>query len=141
MGQQILVPLDGDGPQQRRALEQAIRMARLDDAPLFLLNVQIPVSGQVAAYFGGAELERLQQEAGVEALAGAAARVQAAGLRHRLVVRVGRRAETIARTAQELGCSRIVFGEPQPGLGSRVFGSMAQQVAHLLGATAGYSIL
>lgn len=141
MGQQILVPLDGDGPQQQRALQQAMRLARLDDAPLFLLNVQIPVSGHAAAYFGKGELEQLQHESGLEVLQPARARVEAAGLRHRLVVRVGRRAETIARTAQELGCSRIVFGEAEPGLGGRLFGSMAQQVSHLLQGAPGYNVI
>ena len=49
----------------------------------------------------------------------------------RLVVKVGRRAETIANTAQELGCDRIVLGDAGEG-GNAWFGSIAQQVRHLL---------
>jgi nucleotide-binding universal stress UspA family protein len=127
---QILVPIDGQGAQTQRALAEAIRIHRREDVPVFLLSVQPMVNGHVATYFGTAELERLQQDAGLEELAPAQALLEAAGVRHRLVVRIGRRAETIARTAQELGCDRIVLGPPAEG--ASWFGSIAQQVRHLL---------
>ena len=51
-------------------------------------------------------------------------------------MRIGRSAETIARTARELGCDRIVMGpDGVARLADKVFGTLAQQVRHLLGAT------
>ena len=131
MAAQILVPIDGHGAQTQRALAEAIKIHRRDDVPVFLLSVQPQVSGHVAAFFRPAELESLQHDAGLEELQPVQALLEAAGVRHRAVVRVGRRAETIARTAQELGCDRIVLGEPADGSG-HWFGSIAQQVRQLL---------
>lgn len=139
---QILVPIDGHGAEAQRALAEAIRIHRREDVPVFLLNVQPPVSGHVAAYFRPAELERLQNEAGLEELGPAQALLEAAGVRHRVIVKVGRRAETIARTAQELGCDRIVLDEAGRPAGSGAwFGSMAQQVAHLLSGARGCQVI
>jgi nucleotide-binding universal stress UspA family protein len=128
MTAQVLLPVDGNGARTQRALAEAIRIHRQEEVPVFLLSVQPLVSPLVASYFGHAELERLQQDAGLEELAPARAIVEAAGVWHRTVVRVGRRAETIANTARELGCDRIILG----AAGGGVFGSMAQQVGHLL---------
>jgi len=128
MPSQVLLPVDGSGARTQRALAEAIRIHRQEEVPVFLLSVQPLVSPLVASYFGRAELEQLQQDAGLEELAPARAIVEAAGVWHRAVVRVGRRAETIANTARELGCDRIILGDAEGG----VFGSMAQQVRHLL---------
>jgi nucleotide-binding universal stress UspA family protein len=138
---QILVPIDGHGAQAQRALAEAIRIHRREDVPVFLLSVQPPVSGHVAAYFWPAELERLQHETGLDELAPAQALLEAAGVRHRVIVKVGRRAETIARTAQELGCDRIVIDDAGAPAGSRWFGSIAQQVAHLLSGARGCQVI
>ena len=139
---QILVPIDGHGAQAQRALAEAIRIHRREDVPVFLLSVQPPVSGHVAAYFRPAELERLQHEAGLEELAPAQALLEAAGVRHRVIVKVGRRAETIAHTAQELGCDRIVLDDASmPPSSTRWFGSIAQQVSHLLAGARGCQVI
>lgn len=139
---QILVPIDGSGAQVERALAEAIRINRCEGAPVFLLSVQPPVSGHVATYFRPAELERLQHDAGLEELARARSLLEAAGVRHRLIVKVGRRADTIARTAQELGCDRIVLGDAGRPAGSNPwFGSTAQQVTHLLSGARGCQVI
>jgi nucleotide-binding universal stress UspA family protein len=138
---QILVPIDGHGAQSQRALAEAIRIHRREDVPVYLLSVQPPVSGHVAAYFHPAELERLQCDAGLEELAPAKALLEAAGVGHRVIVKVGRRAETIAHTAQELGCDRIVLGDASDAGGGRWFGSVAQQVAHLLAGARGCHVI
>jgi nucleotide-binding universal stress UspA family protein len=138
---QVLVPLEGNSAQQQRALAEAIRIHRREGVPVYLLSVQTPVNGHVAGYFQPAELERLQNETGLEELAPACALLEAAGVPHRAVVRSGRRAETIAGTAQELGCDRIVLGSAQPGLGSQLFGSIQQQVSHLLEGSRGCHVI
>ena len=78
--------------------------------------------------FGRAELRAAAAGRGAGGAGAGARHLEAAGVWHRTVVRVGRRAETIANTARELGCDRIVIGAAEGG----VFGSMAQQVGHLL---------
>jgi nucleotide-binding universal stress UspA family protein len=131
---EILVPIDGAGPRTQRALAEAIRIHRAERVPVCLLNVQLPVSGHVAAFFGSRELEKLQRETGFDELAPAKALLDAAGVPCRAVVKVGRRAETIARTARDLGCDRIVMGDvPQGGVESW-FGSVGQQVRQQLQA-------
>ena len=98
-----------------------------------LLSVQPPVSGHVAMFFGEGELHQLQHGAGAEDLAPAQILLQTAGVPFTRLVRVGRSAETIATTARELGCDRIVLGQDgQPGFAGRMFGSLAQQVRQLV---------
>jgi nucleotide-binding universal stress UspA family protein len=102
------------------------------------LSVQPLVSPHVAAFFGLGELHRLQHELGSEELAGAVSQLQAAGVSAISHVRVGRRAETIASLARELGCETILMGQDDhPGVVDRLFGSVAEQVRHLLGPAAG----
>ena len=137
---QLLVPIDGNGAQQQRALAEAIRLHRDEGAAIVLLSVQSPVNGHVASYFGRDELDRLHGDAGREELAPARAVLAAAQVPHRALVRIGRRAETIARTAQELGCDRIVLGSPGAAP-DRWFGSLAQQVRHLLQGARGCSVI
>jgi nucleotide-binding universal stress UspA family protein len=139
---QILVPIDGHGPKMQRALAEAIRIHRREDVPVYLLSVQPAVNGHVASYFQPSELERLQLDAGAEELAPAQSLLEAAGVRYRTVVRIGRRAETIARTAQELGCDRIVMDAPSAsGGGDRWFGSLAHQVNHILAGVRGCQVI
>ncbi|MBK0394952.1 universal stress protein [Ramlibacter sp. CrO1] len=125
----------------QRALAEAIRIHRREDVPVYLLSVQPAVNGHVASYFQPSELERLQHDAGAEELAPAQSLLEAAGVRYRTVVRVGRRAETIARTAQELGCDRIVMDAPTASGGDRWFGSLAHQVDHILAGVRGCQVI
>ncbi|HZY18730.1 MAG TPA: universal stress protein [Ramlibacter sp.] len=129
---QLLVPLDGSIAQRERALAEAIRLHRHEAAGICLLSVQPPVNGHVAGYFSPSELERLQRDAGREELAPAETLLEAAGVPFRSLVRTGRRAETIARTAQELACDRILLDAAQGDTGRRWLGSVAQQVRHIL---------
>ncbi len=130
----ILLPVDGHGVRTQRALAEAIRIHRDEDVRVTLLSVQPPVSGHVAAFFGSRELENLQHDTGMDELESAKALLDAVGMRYRTLVRIGRRAETIARTARELGCDRIVMGDPPPDSAAGWFGSIAQQVRHQLQA-------
>jgi len=130
----LLVPIDPTHPERTRsAVAEAVRIYREDPVEIRLLRVQPRLDGHVALCFGAAELAQLQQAAGEADLALARSLLQEAGVPHTATVRVGRSAETIARTARDFGCNRIVFGQEVPGFGSRVFGSLAQQVRHLLG--------
>jgi nucleotide-binding universal stress UspA family protein len=131
----LLVPIDPDNTARTRsAIAEAVRIYREDPVAIRLLRVQPRVSGDVAQFFGTAELRQLQQVAGTEGLAFAGSLLEAAGVPFTATVLVGRGAETIARAAREFGCDRILLGEEGPRLGSRIFGSLAAQVRPLLAA-------
>lgn len=117
------------------ALAEAIRLFRLEPIELHLLNVQPGVSGHVAMFFDDKELHELQCATGADELAPAEALLRSQNVPCTSSVRIGRRAETIARAARELGCDRIVLGREGDAahLASRLFGSLAHQVRESLG--------
>ena len=130
---QLLVPIDpSNEARTRSAVAEVVKLYRQEPVGIRLLRVQPRVTGHVAMFFGTHELHDLQQEAGKEDLQFARSLLDAAGVPYAVTVLVGRSAETIARAARDYGCDRIVFGD-SPGLASKVFGSLAQQVQHLLG--------
>lgn len=131
----MLVIVDAtDQARTSAALAEALRLHAQDPVALHLLNVQPGVSGHVAMFFGDQELHELQEKAGAEELAPALALLRARQVPCSSSVRIGRRAETIARAARELGCDRIVLGraDESTGFASRVFGSLAHQVRELM---------
>ncbi|NML43954.1 universal stress protein [Ramlibacter sp. G-1-2-2] len=134
---QLLVPVDPhDAGRTRAAVDRAVRIQREEPAVhIRLLRVQPKLSGHVSMYFGQRELQQLQQSAGAEDLEYAEGLLRAAGADYTATVLVGRGAETIAEAARRFGCDRVIFGEAPAGLAGRMFGSLAQQVRHLLGAS------
>lgn len=138
----ILVPIDPhDQARTRSAIAQAIRIHREDPAEIRLLRVQPRVSGHVAMFFGQRELQQLQHDAGAEDLQFARSLLDAARVPYTATVMVGRSAETIAAAARDLGCDRILFGDEGPSLAGKVFGSLAQQVRHILGAGGEFQVI
>lgn len=132
----ILVPVDASDPAgMTAALTEAVRIYAQGPVEVHLLNVQPAVNGHVAMFFGDRELQELQQAAGAEDLAAAEALLRTSHVPCTSSVRIGRCAETIARTARELGCDRVVLGREggSTTLAGKVFGSLAQQVRQLLG--------
>jgi nucleotide-binding universal stress UspA family protein len=131
---QILIAVDAHSPARTRsAVEQAVRIWRDEAVGVRLVRVQPRVSGHVAMFFGTRELQKLQLEEGAEQLAFAQSLLDAAGVPYTSTVLIGRSAETLAQAAREFGCDRILFGEEGPSLAGRMFGSLAEQVRHLLG--------
>lgn len=129
----LLVPIHGSPDRWRAALEEATEIHRRENASIHLLSVQPKVSGHVAMYFGRGELQHIQRTAGLEDLQPAQAFLQAAGVPCTSSVMVGRSAETIARAAREFGCERIIMGrDGEPPSGGTLFGSVAEQVRHIL---------
>jgi nucleotide-binding universal stress UspA family protein len=139
---QLLVPIDPhDDAQTRSAVEQALRIQRSEGARIRLLRVQPRLSGHVAMFFGTRELQTMQVEEGTQDLALARSLLDAAGASYTATVLVGRSAETIAQAARDYGCDRIIFGAESPSLAGRVFGSVAQQVRHLLDGSGRYEVI
>ena len=133
---QILIPIDPSQPvRTRSAIEQAVRIFREEPVTVRLLRVQPKVSGHVAMFFDKRELRELQLGAGAEDLQFAQSLLDAAGVSCTSTVLVGRSAETIIAAARDYGCDRIVFGREEPSLAGKIFGSLAQQVHQLLGAS------
>jgi nucleotide-binding universal stress UspA family protein len=138
----ILVPIDPTQPARTRsAIEQVAGIWRDEPVEVRLLRVRPKVSPHVAMFFGARELQELQLDAGDEDLAYAQGLLDAAGVPYTSTVLVGRSAETIVKTAREFGCDRIIFGQDQPGLAGRIFGSLAQQVRQLLGANGDLQVI
>ena len=133
----ILVPVDpADPARTREALQTAVRIYAQGPVDVHLLSVQPLLTRHVAMFFGGIELQNLQHAAGDDDLAAARETLAHQNVPCSSSVRIGRSAETIARTARELGCDRIVMGpDGVARLADKVFGTLAQQVRHLLGAT------
>jgi nucleotide-binding universal stress UspA family protein len=134
----ILVPIDPAEPARTRsAIEQVVRICQGEPAAVRLLRVQPAVSGHVAMFFDAQELRELQQSAGAEELQFARRLLAMAGVSCSTTVAIGRSAETIVAAARDFGCDRIVFGREEPSLAGRIFGSLAQQVRQLSGASGG----
>jgi nucleotide-binding universal stress UspA family protein len=119
----------GDDARTRAVVAEALRLLAIHPARVHVVNVQPRVTGHVAMFFGQQELRQIQEDAGREALLPAQALLDAAGVKYSSHVLVGRSAECIAELARDLHCERILFGES--GM-MKVFGSLAQQVRHLL---------
>jgi nucleotide-binding universal stress UspA family protein len=131
---QVLVPIDpGNEARTRSAIDEVVRMQRQEPIEIRLVRVQPRLTSHVAMFFGTRELQQLQQQAGAEDLQFAQQLLDAAGVPYNSTVLVGRSAETIAQAARDFGCDRIVFGTEPASLAGKMFGSLAQQVRHLLG--------
>jgi nucleotide-binding universal stress UspA family protein len=140
----LLLVVDPDSPAHTRlAVGEALRQAAMQPTEVHLLSVQPALTGHVALCFPKGEVERLQQQAGRAELAEALAQLQAHGVAVTAGVGIGRRAETIARTARQIQCDAVVMGPPQeaPRLGHRLFGSVAHQVRHLLEGGGGCRVI
>jgi YjbE family integral membrane protein len=129
----VLLAQDGSEP-AKRALEQLLAMREsLRDPSILqveLLNVQRPVSGDVASFVSAQSIDDYHRERSDAAIAPARERLTAAGQAFREHRRVGVPGPTIAQVAQELDCDLIVMGTR--GLGSHtaaLLGSAAQGAA------------
>jgi nucleotide-binding universal stress UspA family protein len=138
----LLVPVDpGQPARTRSAVDEVVRIAREEPVRVRLLRVQPKVTGHVAMFFDSRELHELLRNAGAEDLKFAQNLLDAAGVAYTSDVLVGRSAETIVEAAHDWGCDRIVFGREEPSLAGRIFGSLAQQVRHLLGANGDLEVI
>ncbi len=139
----VLVPMQPEQPAKTlAAVEAAIRLHRQENAAVHLLSVQSRVNGHVAAYFGCDELRQLQQKMGREDLAAARGLLDAARVPYTTSIAIGRRADTIALTAREYGCRRVLLGAPpESDVVSTIFGSLADQLRHMISGSGGFEVI
>lgn len=122
----ILIPVDGSANSER-AVKHAIDMIKAGHAAeIHLLNVQPPVSGDVATFVGKGTIEGYHKDEAEKALAGAKRLLDGAGLAYKVHISVGNPGDVIASFAKTLGCAQIVMGTR--GLGS-AFGLLLGSVA------------
>ncbi|MCI0651956.1 MAG: universal stress protein [Planctomycetes bacterium] len=128
----LLVPTDGS-ENSLRAVEHALALrARGIALEIHLLNVQPALPGSVTDFLPRANVKSFHREEGMKALAGAAARLDAAHAEHHLHIDVGTPAEVIAVYAKDLAVDQIVIGAR--GLGAAVglmLGSVTAAVIRL----------
>ena len=139
----ILIPVaTGEPARMAAALDEVVRIHAHEPVAAHLLNVQPVFSSHVAMFFGTGELQQLQLANGAEDLAPAQALLEGKKVPCTSSVRIGRSAQTIASTARELGCDRIVLGQDASrGVAVRVFGSLAQQVRQLVSVGGGCQVI
>ena len=131
--QRIVLAVDGsEGAAQAVRHLIALRQSLLEPRTLdvHLLNVQRPVSGDVAAFVPGETLNDHYRERSEQALAPARGLLTAAGIVPHEHRRVGKPGPTIAEFALEQDCDLIVMGTR--GLGTHtgaLLGSVAQGTA------------
>lgn len=139
----ILIPMQPDAPAKARAaVDTAIKLYDQHGAAIHLLSVQPRISGHVAMCFPAGELRAIHEQASREELAAARITLDAARVPYTSRMIVGHRAQSIAEVARELSCDRILLGaQSRIGARERLFGSLAQQLRHLLDGAAGCEVI
>ena len=120
---------EGSASAVRQALTLRSQLSDPAALELHLVNVQRPVSGDVAQFVASQSLQDYHKERSEKALAPARATLAAAGLKFIEHTRVGAPGVLIAALAQDENCDLIVMGTR--GLGGHtaaLLGSVAQNV-------------
>ena len=126
----ILVAVDGSQGSELALKRLAALRSQLNQATgleAVVLNVQRPISGDVTRFVSGRSLDDYYGERAEPALVAASSVLDAAGISHEDMRRVGDPGPTIAAVATEKGCDLIMMGAR--GLGSHtaaLLGSVAQ---------------
>jgi YjbE family integral membrane protein len=111
--QRILIAADGSAG-AARALQLALTLRSQfqqgADVELLVVNVQRPVSGNVASFVSGGSIDDYHREHGEQALSAARQTLQEAGVAFRELLRVGDPGSCIAEVAATENCDLIVMG-------------------------------
>lgn len=130
----ILIPIDGSGS-ANQAVEQVISSTQwLKEPPqIFLLNVQWKLaSGNVKLFISQETIDDYYREQGMEALAEARKKLDAARLTYTYHISIGTPAEAIVQYAQEQHVDQITMGaHGQSALSTLLLGSVVSKVIHL----------
>lgn len=124
----ILLPNDGSEASMR-ALEQVLQRG-IAELELHLLNIQLPVDGNVRTFVNAEALNAYHREEGLADLAAARAQLDALGVTYQQHVLVGHPADMIRRFADENDFDEIVMGtHGRTGLLQLLMGSVASEVS------------
>ncbi len=128
-GQSILCPVDASSA-SRRALKNAIHLARRLQARLGVLHVTEPPSTFSRLFQGDSATESAQDEAQVRRFSELISQFDFTGLDWQRLVRKGQAGDEILATCQEVNADLIVMGTTgESGLARILLGSVAADVA------------
>ena len=129
----ILLPVDGSDTSNKAVVDFIKLLGWYKETPeIHLLNVQLPLHGDVSMFIGKENIAQYHQEEGLKGLQAARDLLELAGIACQFHIVVGDPAEMIVRYAAEKQCSQIVIG-PR-GLGAvkgLLLGSVASKVMQL----------
>ena len=109
----VVIPIDGSDCALRAvALVIGKRALYLspDDLEIHLVNVQAPFSNDISRFVSHEQIAQFHRQQSEEALHGARALLDAAGITYHCHLEVGHIAETITALANTLACDQIVMG-------------------------------
>ncbi|MCP5149782.1 MAG: universal stress protein [Ectothiorhodospiraceae bacterium] len=129
----LLLAVDGSDSALHAAAHVADLAALQPGLTVHVVNVQVPLRGDVAMFVPGDDIEAWHQEQGGRELARVVALLTERAVSHTKTVMVGPVAETIARAVREEGADAVVMGSRGLGaLAGIVLGSVATKVIHLV---------
>jgi nucleotide-binding universal stress UspA family protein len=128
----FLVPVDGSEA-SLKAIDHiaASRGAYREPVEIHLVNVQPPLPSDVSAHIAQDQLRGYHHDQGIEALAGARARLERSGVDYVFHIGVGEPGHVITHFARELNCDEIVMATRGQGGIAGALGSVAMRVVHL----------
>lgn len=130
----VLIPID-DSADAEWTSENAIQLYHTQHVQIFLLNVELPLSGYVTRFISKQTLSEFHHEAGMKFLNPVIDKLNAAGIPHTAQVVVGPKAESIAEFARRHGCDRIMLPKSQRRRSKSLgLGSIGGQLRRLIGA-------
>ena len=130
----VVVPIE-EGASADWAVDHVAQLYRERPMKVYLLCVRQPFPQYVARFISKGELKAFHEESGMQALRPVAERLDACGIPHWDIVRVGQKAQSIVEFAREHHCSQIILPRPPGGgLSSLVLGSIGGQIRKLIGS-------
>lgn len=128
----ILLAVDGS-PNALRATQHVVTLSsHLKAMDLHLLNVQVPVSGDVKRFINAADISQYHHDEGIKALAGAREVLDSANVPYNFHIGVGAVAQTLGQYAKQEGMAHIVMGtHGQGALSNFILGSVTQSLIKL----------
>lgn len=131
----FLVAVDGSSSSDRAIrylIQRRVREAGPGEVEIHLLNVQRPVSGDVATFVEHDDIAQYHHDEGLRALQSAREMLDAAGVPYLVHVGIGDPAEVIAHFAREKKCDELTLGtHGRSGLTHLLLGSVSGEVIRL----------
>lgn len=116
----------------RYLIQRRVREAGPEEVEIHLLNVQRPVSRDVATFVEHEGIEEYHHDEGLKALQSAREVLDAAGVPYLFHVGIGDPAEVIAHFAREKKCDELIMGtHGRSGLTHLLLGSVSGEVIRL----------